>query len=232
MVDKVEERIIAEEAAKLLAVDWEIIDIPEPPDFEIRSDGEILGLEIREIFIDGEAAHGSPLRKAESDHRALVRAVARRYYDAGGTPLYVKILGRLSRSSLDEVVQTLLSLTLNYAVSEPPSNDVVAKVAGVKLFLKPLPASFENYSRWVLLTDQVGWVREVTIDDLQQAIEKKASRLRSYRDRYERTILLLVANRRFRSGKIGAPASTMPVDNPGFSSIYFMSRLESITRVA
>lgn len=169
---------MAEEAAKLLAVDWEIIDILEPPDFEIRSDGETFGLEIREIFVDGEAAYGSPLRKAESDHRALVRAVARRYYEAGGTPLYLKILGRLSRSSLDEVVQKLLSLAPDNAVSEFPSTDVVDKVAGVKLFLKPLPASFERYSRWTLLTDQIGWVREVTIDDLQHAIEKKASRLR------------------------------------------------------
>jgi hypothetical protein len=161
-----------------------------------------------------------------------VRAVARRYYEAGGTPLYLKILGRLSRSSLDEVVQKLLSLAPDNAVSEFPSIDVVDKVAGVKLFLKRLPASFKRYSRWTLLTDQVGWVREVTIDDLQHAIEKKASRLRLYRDRYERTILLLVANRRFRSGKIRAPARTVPVENLGFSSIYFMSRLESITRLA
>lgn len=63
MVDKVEERIMTEEAAKLLAVNWEIIDIAEPQDFEIRSDGETLGLEIREISIDGEGAYGSPLRE-------------------------------------------------------------------------------------------------------------------------------------------------------------------------
>jgi hypothetical protein len=96
--------------------------------------------------------------------------------------------------------------------------------------LKALPSSFERYSRWVSVTDAVGWLRDVEAEDLQPAVDEKESKLQAYSSKYDKTILLLVADRRYRSGKLGGKPK-FRLRNPGFFAIYFMSRLEFIANV-
>ena len=73
MASKVQERIYAEAAASLLNVDWCLVDIPEPLDFEVQTADERFGLEVRQVFVDAETSFGSPSRRRESKN---IRAIA------------------------------------------------------------------------------------------------------------------------------------------------------------
>ncbi len=230
VVSKAQERIFAEEAAKLLAANWELIDIPEPPDFEIRNDDETFGLEIRQVFVDVETTHGSPLKKREADRQSVLRALAQKYYAEGGEPLHVKVLGALRNNDVDGIVEVLVRSRPKYVGPESLTNDAEVRVGSSKFFLKPLPDSFGNYSCWISIDNHVGWVKEIKAEDLQPAVDRKARQLPAYAAKYGKTILLLVADRRYRSGKLASCASVV-LQNPGFHAIYFMSRLEFIARV-
>jgi hypothetical protein len=230
VVSKIQERIFVEEAAKLLGVGWEVVDIPEPPDFEIRTDGEKFGLEVRQVFLDDETDHGSLMKRDEADRQRTLNAIARRYYEAGGEPIHVKVLGPLSHKDVDVIARELMKYRPAYTGAESLTHDVETLVGSTKFFLKALPRSFERYSRWISVTDAVGWLRGVEAEDLQPAVDEKARKLKSYSSKYDKTMLLLVADRRYRSGKLGGKAK-FRLRNPGFFSIYFMSRLEFIADV-
>ena len=172
MVSKLQERIFAEEAAKLLDAQWEIVDISEPPDFEIRTAGETFGLEVRQIFIDSERPYGSHMKRDESKRLLNLRSIAQRYYEVGGEPIHVKVLGSLLNNNIDVVVRELVRCRPVYCGPESLLHDTELYIGGTKLFLKALPASFAGYSRWISINDHGGWVRDVQATDLQPAVDR------------------------------------------------------------
>lgn len=224
-VKKAQERIFGEAAAKLLVADWQIIDIPEPLDFEVLCDGERFGLEVRQVFIDQEADYGSPRKYQEAGNRKIVARLAKRYYELGGSPVSAKFLGGLSHCCIDDLAKQMCSLAPQY-----PGSHIEFATASMKVFLTPLPVTFGAYSRWILVNDSVGWLRDITPLELQHAVDKKADKLASYKQKYPSIDLLLVADRIFNSGRLAA-CDNLTVENPGFRTIYFMSYPESIQRV-
>ena len=225
MVSKVQERIYAEAAAKLLSADWLLVDIPEPLDFEVRNGAERFGLEVRQVFVDTEASFGSASKRGESKNARAVSALAKRYYTSGGSPISVKFLGAISMVEAQALTESMVAAAPTY-----PGPNVELEAQGVKVFMTPLPASWSNYSRWAFVNDKVGWLKEVTATDLQNAVNRKQANLPLYKKKYENIELLLVADRIFNSGKL-VEAHHLAVINPGFRAIYFMSYPESIQRV-
>jgi len=98
------------------------------------------------------------------------------------------------------------------------------------LYVTDLPANLIGYSRWQVVDYHVGWVREVTQTELQNAINAKALKLSAYKAKYERIDLLLVADRVFGSGRFSLQAD-LKIENPGFSNIYFLSYPDLIQSV-
>ncbi len=225
MVSKVQERIFAETAAKLLATDWRLVDVPEPPDFEVWCDGQRFGLEIRQVFADQEAYYGSPRKRQEASNRRIVALLARRYYELGGPPVSVKFLGGLSRDDVDDLAKQIFRSAPRY-----PGSSITFEAVGVKVFVTPLSANFDAYSRWLLVKDRVGWLRSISSVELQHAVDRKAANLGLYKQKYQSTDLLLVADRTFNSGRLDA-FDNLTVENPGFRAIYFMSYPESVKHV-
>jgi hypothetical protein len=125
-----------------------------------------------------------------------------------------------------EEIEKIPELIINNAPIYPHSAKELI-LSRVKIQMTPLQASFGNYSRWLLVDDRVGWTREVTSTDLQSAINKKAVKLRLYKQKYTDIDLLLVADRTFNSGKL-LPAHNLVIQNPGFRRIYFLSYPEAI----
>lgn len=225
MVSKVQERIYAEAAIKLLKVDWQLIDIPEPLDFEIRSIGSKFGLEIRQIFIDTEQNFGSQAKRQESQNVRVVRELVKRYYAIGGKPISAQFLG-----SLLSIEPKYFAAELAASAPSYPGKSKVQQLQGVKVFMKPLPLGWSRYSRWVYVDDRVGWLVPSTGTDLQQAVDRKQENLPLYKQKYDDIDLLLVADRTFNSGKLYS-LGDLRVSNPGFRTIYFLSYPEAIQRV-
>lgn len=226
LIQKAQERIYAETAAKLMNSQWTLGDIEEPLDFEIQQEGEKFGLEIRQIFIDSENRSGSPSKKKEAENMQLIYKLADQYYSYGGTPILAKFLGLLSKIDLK-----LLAEHMRAAAPAYPGPNITINIAEAKIFITPLPTSFSNYSRWVFINDKLGWINSVTSSALQHVINQKESRLSLYKKKYESIDLLLVADRSFNSGKLTI-TNNITITNPGFRTIYFMSYPDSIQRIS
>jgi hypothetical protein len=225
MVSKVQERIYAESAIELLAVDWQLAEIPEPLDFEVRSNGLAFGLEIRQVFVDAEQSFGSPAKREESKNIRSIIALASQYYALGGLPISAKFLGSIASIEMESFAQELVAVAPSY-----PGESATENIQGVKVFMNPLPLAWSNYSRWIYVDDRVGWVRNPANHELQEAVNRKEGNLRLYKLKYEDIDLLLVADRSFNSGRLQG-GNNLHVSNPGFRTIYFLSYPESIQRV-
>ena len=136
-----------------------------------------------------------------------------------------KFLGDLSHDHVDDLAKQMYRSTPRY-----PGSSITFEAVGVKVFVTPLPANFDTYSRWLLVNDRVGWLRGIRAVELQRAIDKKAANLGLYKQKYQSTDLLLVADRTFNSGRLDA-SDNLAVQNPGFRVIYFMSYPESVRHV-
>lgn len=229
---KEQERIYAEEAIKLLKEDWTLVDIPEPLDFGVRSKNFEFGLEITQVYDGGKKSDTSPIKKIsdgslmkknESKNSRLIDALAKRYYEIGGCPIKVYVLGVLSSERIEQIADQLMfdsALLLEGQRTSFCANKV-------KVYVTRLPLHFDHYSRWTMVDDHVGWVRQVTSGDLQAVINKKRENLVYYKKKYSDVDLLLVADRTFNSGRLILP-ECITIENPGFRSVYFLSYPESI----
>lgn len=225
MVSKVQERIYAETAAKILDVNWSFVDIEEPLDFEVRAADERFGLEVRQVFVDPESSSGSALRQAEGINQRHIRDIASRYYEQGGRPLLAKFLGSLEGAKIPSLVKCMLREAPHFPFE---SNTVSAH--GVKVFLTAIPAEFGNYRRWVYLDDCVGWVNEISNEVLQHAVDRKKDNLPKYLEKYSIIDLLLVADGTVNSGRM-ISVDSLSVQNPGFRAIYFLSYPLTVTQI-
>jgi hypothetical protein len=225
MASKVQERIYAERAIKLLAADWTLSNIPEPLDFEARAGSYRFGLEVRQVFAGGEKTYGSPLRRNESINDGLIYSLAEQYYAAGGRPITAQVLGNLSKADIEQTAQRM-------SAGAPllPWDSTAFHLNEMQVYMTTLPSSLDRYSRWTVVGDHVGWAREITRDELQAAVERKKRNLALYKAKYSDIDLLLVADRIFNSGRL-VQADGITIDNPGFRNVYFMSYPESVHRV-
>lgn len=226
MVDKTGERIYVEVAAKLLGVDWQIIDIPEPLDFEIRTEDKVFGLEVRRVFRDREKRFGSPSKRVEAENQRAVSMFANAYYKMGGRPVRAKFLGPICSSKMEAVVNRLLA-----ACPSVSNGRKRLEVHGITVYLTALAPSGQGYRDWLYVASQVGWARRVTAEELQRAVDRKSENLRLYLKKYSTVDLLLVADRRCNSGNMKA-TDGLVVCNPGFRAIYFLSHPEKVVQIA
>lgn len=225
MVNKVNERLYAESAARLLGFEWELIDIEEPLDFEVKVGNETFGLEVRQVFIDAESSSGSKSKQNESKNQKRASALAKMYKAKGGPPINVKFLGSLQSISDDELIAEIIA-----NCPSSPNADKRLELNGLIIFLTTLPLDYNN-TVWSCIDDRVGWVGAATSNTLQDAVNKKQGKLPSYLQKYSNIVLLLVADRTLNSGKLST-SQAITVVNPGFSAIYFLSYPEDVIRVA
>src|SRR3989344_991150 len=223
MASKVQERIYAEKAIELLGKNWQLTDIPEPPDFEVSNRVSVWGLEIRCIYKSEDVRKGSPIKEKESlDSRLLVK-LAEQYYEAGGSPIQLKVLGA---SLLHENYALILSTLISRTPGKLWSHQRLTASDNVILYISELPPELPQYSRWQLVDHRVGFARKITGTEIQNAIDAKVKKLATYANKYQRTDLLLVADRTFNSGRL-LPSEPIHFFNSGFSNIFLLSYPES-----
>lgn len=221
------EKIYAAKAADLLGESWEISashDEENWPDLIVRHQGEVFGVEVREIFSD-EARKGSRMKSDERFNIKALAAIAEMYYQQSGSPIRVNTLG-----SLEEKEQILLALR---ATSEPLQELEQARVEVGRdciAYVRRLPETFGKYTRWTHVADRAGWVRNLDSFFIEEKIAEKAAKLKKYQRYHNEVRLLLVANRVYNSGRMSF-TNVIPADGQGFAEVYLLSYPDAVTKL-
>lgn len=226
-VQKTEERIYAEQTAILLGEEW---DIREPgnerewPDLLVDSASGTFGLEVRKIYAD-EASKGSLKRREESLRAERLREVADIYYSGAMPPIRLQFYG--DPVDAENLASELASIVPSMQVWERKK-----VVCGVNswMYVWRLPDECEEYRKWDIISDRVGWVGVLDPDVVQRAIHRKSSRLESYKKHIEDVRLLLVCDRTMNSGK-NLFDEYPNLDQSGFDQIYLLSFPDDLVHI-
>lgn len=205
------------------------IEESERPDFMLCGSAGREGLEVTYVFKDA-ATFGSPTKRAERVRTAFLSAAAQDYYNAGGRPLVVRVSISATPSSelRRELVSALLRsqdlpLTVATRLSDAPD--------GLTIWATALPDTFPLYRRWLCVNDVVGWIHTLTSRQLAACIADKARALTAYRRAADRVSLLIVADRRFNSGRLQWVETGILVDGSGYDSVHLLIYPEEVHRI-
>ncbi|MBX9649291.1 MAG: hypothetical protein K2X57_19805 [Xanthobacteraceae bacterium] len=226
-LQKRQERIFVEEAARLLDRSWDIGNDREHPDFIVSERGQQFGLEVTQIFIGRQDDTGSSLKAAESKIQRALSALQREYEAIENVSLVVKFVGNMEVSNLATVVPALLAQDLR---TKPVCyhfvhDTTVANPARARLRVHVTKALHPD---WYSVNDRVGFVSLNPLGIIADAIMKKADQLPRYKQIAGIDVrLLLVANRISNSGKLMLDKGAQ-FDLRGFNTVYLFPYPEDV----
>jgi hypothetical protein len=193
------ERFLLERFFEAAAIDAEITEDREVPDFIVRVQGRTVGVELTEIFISHDAS--SPMQAQESISTRIVASAQKQYQSCGAPPATVTVcfgpgqdLRKLNR---DEVARALalfvreLNLSDGQLVNWSPQ-ELVGPLPHQISFVHALGVPTFTMAHWRVA--RAGWVAPLVADSLQLRINEKAMRLSSYQDTVPENWLVVVAN--------------------------------------
>ncbi len=213
------EVLYAEKVSELLNKTWDVAIAPNEsnwPDLCVRTEWGGFGLEVREIYLD-EASNGSGAKASESENSKHIRKLSGDYYRSGNPPIMVKFWDSIEQ--IDRILDSLISTASQLSEWELLR---VRPYDSCRIDVRRLPDSFVNYNRWCPACDQIGWVASMPEHVLNNVIAEKAQNLQKYAMNMSEVRLLLVSNRRFKSGKARL-GSDITCDPCGFSKVYYLS---------
>ena len=222
------EILYAESLVKDMGYGW-TVEVPpnedDWPDLLIKTSNDIFGLEVRNIYVD-ENRRGSIEKRDESFRQKLLSDLAVKYYAKKKDPILLNIRGPIDKDSVDKVLDYLLSTDLQEW--RRITHDIIVKGKRTRLFLERLPGSFVNYSRWVYMDDNIGWVQRIKDEDIENIVKEKSANISKYKKNVKNVSLLIVSNRIKNSGKLHLEKSRN-INTYGFKNVFFyMHPLEII----
>ena len=225
------EILYAESFVKNMGYDW-TVEVPpnedDWPDLLIKTSNDIFGLEVRDIYVD-ENLRGSTEKRDESFRQKLLSDLAVKYYAKKKYPIRLEIRGPLDKDSVDKVLDYLLSTDLQEG--RRITHDIIIKGKKTGLLLERMPDSFVNYSRWVYMDDNIGWVQRIKdedIENIENIVKEKGANISKYKKNVKNVSLLIVSNRIKNSGKLHLEKSRN-INTYGFKNVFFyMHPLEII----
>lgn len=212
------EKMYASEAGGLLGESWEVEFSPDEvdyPDLIVTTKSGTFGLEVREIYFD-ESSKGSVKKAHEKENSRKIKKLASAYYNKNRSSIKVDFLGNIGHHDqlLDAITGEAKQLTEWERKRIAPYN-------GCVVYIQKLPDQFGEYTRWIYVSDRVGYVRAMTRDFIQEAIAKKAKNLKKYRKNISDVRLLLVSDGQYNSGRAFF-ADDISFDACGFNSVYYL----------
>jgi hypothetical protein len=226
-LQKRQERIFAEDAARLLREPWNLGDDREHPDFIAVENGRQFGLEVTQIFIGPQGDAGSLFKANESKIQRIVNRLQSQYEAMENIPLTVKFVGNMDADNLATVIPALLAEKLS---SKPIRYHFVHDTT-VKHPARPrlrVHVTRALHPDWYSVNDRVGFVDRNPHGIIANAIAKKASQLPRYKQVAGGDIrLLLVANQMQNSGKLTLEGGAQ-FDLRGFSAVYLFPYPEDV----
>ena len=174
-MNKGQERFFVEEAARLLGVEWELVEDRESPDFLIDDGSCRFGLEVSELFAGPVGIKGAARKIAESINQKKIDRCRRAYEKERDMPLDVAILGQVTRETMEKLLTEILARDL--AAMEPGER---FEVVTNKQFKARVMRAFHH--RWFRVNDGVGWVNTNPAPVIARAVAKKSELLPKYRE--------------------------------------------------
>ncbi|WP_435641042.1 hypothetical protein [Micavibrio aeruginosavorus] len=217
------ERFYAEEAAKLMGKNWIFESDREHPDFLINEDGQKFGLEVSELFTGELSRSGSKVKQAEAHIQKTITKLREKFEAELNIPLIVQFVGNLSKENMDLVLPALRAEHFEIRPIGPRKAIELGK--GLRIYVRK---TWEHAAEWYNVGDRVGWVNQNPIKQITDAIEKKSKEFSRYSQEVGPDVrLLLIANRRYNSGKISL-TNFPDLDIGQFTAVYFFSYPESV----
>lgn len=185
------------DAAKLQV---EIIEPREAPDFIIRVNSRLIGVEVTELFISHDRS-SNPIQTQESISSRIVAAAQQLYQASGGPPAHITVcfgpgedLRRLNR---DRTAKALAAFVHGLNLSEWQRFDWVSEELDGPLpnevsFVHALGVPSFDMAHWSVA--RAGWVAPLAAISLQARVDEKAKRLPTYQDTMAENWLLIVAD--------------------------------------
>jgi hypothetical protein len=215
--------------ARVANLDIKVVESErEAPDFIVDFEGRRIGLEVTELFIDGDGRSLQPQARTSIGNRIAMRARSR-YEQLGGKPLHVSIgltLGNELRSvNRDELAESLAQFLL---ALDPPLDQFVSWRPSYQN--DPLPAEVHylhilavpswSMAHWHV--PESGWVAPLEEVVLQAAVDEKAAKLSDYH-RAAAEIWLLIAVKGWSASQLFEIRSNLRperVSSPFFRTYY------------
>ncbi|WP_169567939.1 hypothetical protein [Sneathiella limimaris] len=219
---KKHEIFILEEAIRLLDVDWVFSPcVPPGPDFLIESGSSEFGLELTEVFKGYISGSGSEDKRRERTNQQIINRLKAEYHESSNVKLTVKLLGDIRSKNIEKLPRVLLDMKLE----QYQKGQYFEFKLGPTLKVFVTVAYMDD---WYLLNDRGGFVRMSPKPIIQDAINKKALKLKQYqRALGEDVRLLIYANRRNSSGKLDLKKAC-GFDLRGFREVYFFAYPDNI----
>lgn len=219
---KLRERFFLERFCAAARQPLQIVAERETPDFILRDACGEHGVELAELFKDRRPAGAngklaSPGREGESRRTDYLRQVSGEYYRQGGRPLSVQALfiQGVEFPSPQEVVRQLLV----HRPSEEMGRCRIEVEEAATFFLCALPQEYADYAHWTPVNNHGGWRSRNRLEDLQEVIRQKSSKLARCREVRKRVALLIHADGTRGSGMVTWRADFAPIDPCGFDEV-------------
>jgi len=204
-------------------VGWDSCELfeGESPDFSIKLSDKIFGLEVTNLYKE-EKAKGSLCKGTEEFKKKWHSKVSKKYYELSQIPLWVRVLTKVgelggdpSELSYELFKKRNIEIFKHIEFSFNPTDK-----CKIKIFMDRLPPKFTKYNRWTFIDNHIGHSREIDEALIQKIIERKASKLKNYKNKYNDIILLIIVDRTFASGMFHCVTDKIVLPKCGFSSIY------------
>jgi hypothetical protein len=208
---------------------FEVVDEREAPDFILRDEVGLVGLEVVQIFKDSSPT-GSPAKKIEGRRQAVLMDLAKKYYAGGGGPLMVTAL--MPGASLGDLDRLARRLRQRRSLRPWTQTQLTICREGTRLYVTALPDEAGQYRLWRCASSAVGWVRPSCEALVAAAVAAKAAKLPSYRSAAGRVALLLVADSTRASGMVTWSHRDVVAASHGFDAVYFYRHPMAAIQVA
>lgn len=175
---------------------------------------------------------GSKVKQQESHRAAWLESLTNSYYEVSDAPIWVQMLlpTPYSYQGIANVILEKLCICKDLDVLERKQLEIESKSGMIKLFISPLPHEdrFMNYSGWSIIGEGFGIVTSVTDEHILNVIDKKISKIESYRCNCDEVWLLIVADGSWQSGMLRYNGLELSLDNKGFNEIWLLEYLDSV----
>jgi hypothetical protein len=177
----------------------EIVDDREKPDFVIRYEDRLVGVEVTRMYVAHDK-NGSLAQAQESISDRIVFRARQLYEASGAQPAHVSVCfaprHELRQLRRDAVARSLAALVGDMNLVEwkrlnwrPGAGGLLS---GVISFVHALGVPTRDMAHWSVA--RAGWVAPVTVEALQARIDDKAKRLPGYRNEIPEHWLLIYAD--------------------------------------
>lgn len=205
---------------------WHVTDIeqrhPPDPDFVMRLDGRLIGVEVTGAYRDptseGSQAHTDELRREK-----FLRRVATEYYARSGPS--ARVHATFHRTFKDPESVRVAEVLLAH-VPSLPSTEVKCEIEeglsiAATFSILRLPDNAEPFRRWTAIDNQVGWGKRIDAGFFSSIVTNKSTKLPGYKLTAPEVVLLIHIDGMRVSGFLHLENEPMVLaESGGFDAVY------------